>query len=111
MVSSSALTIIVDDERLMCGGFSFGETVRLGSFEFIVDYFSGLSFPTWRSNSGAALWAQPTMGHHPRAPAMIEDSIEEFHMASRGEADVVQGLYLLQSQPHHGWRMLQPPTP
>jgi hypothetical protein len=38
----------------MCGGFSLGETVRLGSFEFIADYFGGLSLSPRRSNSSVA---------------------------------------------------------
>jgi hypothetical protein len=37
MVPSSAITVAADSEHLMCGGFSLGETVCLGSFEFIVD--------------------------------------------------------------------------
>jgi hypothetical protein len=36
------IAITADDERLMCGGSSLGKTVRLGNFEFIADYFSGV---------------------------------------------------------------------
>jgi hypothetical protein len=42
MVPSSALAISSDDEHLMCSGFSLGEIIQLGSFEFIVDYFGDL---------------------------------------------------------------------
>jgi hypothetical protein len=55
MVLSSALTVATDSERLTCGGFSLSETIRLGSFEFIIDYFSSLSLsPRWNT-SGAAI--------------------------------------------------------
>jgi hypothetical protein len=43
MVPSSAITVAADGKHLTCGGFSLGETVRLGKFEFITDYFSSLS--------------------------------------------------------------------
>jgi hypothetical protein len=43
MVSSSAIIVAANSERLMCSGFSLGETVCLGNFEFIADYFSSLS--------------------------------------------------------------------
>jgi hypothetical protein len=37
MVSSSVLTAVADGDCLTCGGFSLGETVHLGNFEFIAD--------------------------------------------------------------------------
>jgi hypothetical protein len=37
MVPSSALTVTVDGERLMCDGFSLDEIVHLVSFEFITN--------------------------------------------------------------------------
>jgi hypothetical protein len=37
MVPSSMITITTDGERLMCGGFTLGKTVYLGSIEFIAD--------------------------------------------------------------------------
>jgi hypothetical protein len=43
MVPSSTITVAADGERLTCGGFSLGVTVHLGNFEFIANYFSGLS--------------------------------------------------------------------
>jgi hypothetical protein len=39
MVPSSVLIITANGECLTCGGFSLGETIRHGSFEFITDYF------------------------------------------------------------------------
>jgi hypothetical protein len=42
MVLLSALAITIDSEHWMCGGFSLGETIRLGSFEFIVDNMAPL---------------------------------------------------------------------
>jgi hypothetical protein len=51
MVPSSAITIIADGERLMCGGFFLGEAVRLGSFEFIAHYFGSRSLSPSRGNS------------------------------------------------------------
>jgi hypothetical protein len=54
MVPSSALTISADGDHLMCDGFSLGETVHLGSFKFIIDYFNGLSLSPRRGDSGSA---------------------------------------------------------
>jgi hypothetical protein len=42
MVASSTIIVAVDGEHLIRGGFSLGETVHLGNFEFISDYFGGL---------------------------------------------------------------------
>jgi hypothetical protein len=85
MVPSSALTISTNSEHLMCGGYSLGEIVRLGSFEFVEDYFGGLSLSPRRSDLCIAFMGST----HSRTPsmrwAMIEDSAEEFHMASSGE--------------------------
>jgi hypothetical protein len=50
MASSSVITLFADGERLTCGGFSLGETVQLGNFEFIVDYFGGLSLSPRRGD-------------------------------------------------------------
>jgi hypothetical protein len=54
MVPSFALAISTVGECLTCGGFSLGETICLGSFKFIADYFGGLSLSPRRSNSGVA---------------------------------------------------------
>jgi hypothetical protein len=54
MVPSSMITNAADGEHLMCGGFSLYETIRLGHFEFIADYFTGLSLSPERGDSGAS---------------------------------------------------------
>jgi hypothetical protein len=63
---------------LMCDGFSLDKTIRLGNFEFIVDYFSSLSLSPRRGNVGSTFMGST----HSRMPtprrAMIEDSVEEF---------------------------------
>jgi hypothetical protein len=50
MVPSSALVVATDGECLTCGGFFLSETVHLRSFEFIADYFGGLSLSPKRNN-------------------------------------------------------------
>jgi hypothetical protein len=52
MVPSFAITITVDGERLTCDDFSLSETVCLGSYEFIADYFDDLSLSPRRGDSG-----------------------------------------------------------
>jgi hypothetical protein len=82
MVPSSVLTFSTDGEHLMCGGFSHGETIYLGSIEFIVDYFGSLSLSPKRSDSDSTFMGST----HSRPPspwrATTEDSTKEFHMAS-----------------------------
>jgi hypothetical protein len=110
MVPSSAVTVTTDGERLTCGGFSLGETVRLWSIEFVVGYFGGLSLSPRRGDSSTAFMGST----HSRTPspwrAMIEDSIDEFLMTSSREGafaspligGATRGLCILPSQPHHG---------
>jgi hypothetical protein len=82
MVPSSALAFSADGERLTYGGFSLGETIRLGRFEFIAIYFDGLSLSPRMSDSGTTFMGSThSVPPSPRW-AMIEDSTEEFHMAS-----------------------------
>jgi hypothetical protein len=76
MVPSSSIAIAADDERLACGGFSLGETVSLGNFEFIADYFGRLS------EEGATFMGSTCSGASTPWRAMIEDSTEEFLTAS-----------------------------
>jgi hypothetical protein len=85
MVPSFAITVTADGERLTCGGFSLGESVRLGSFEFITDYFGGLSRSPRRGDSGAAFMGSTHNGTPSPQRTMIEDSIEEFLTTSSGE--------------------------
>jgi hypothetical protein len=77
MVPSFALAFSTSSECLTCGDFSLGETVHLGSFEFISDYIGGLILFPRRSDSGTAFMGST----HSRPPsprwAMTEDSTEE----------------------------------
>jgi hypothetical protein len=54
MVPSSAITVATDGKHLTCGGFSLGETACIGKFEFIVDYFGGLSLSPRRGDKDTA---------------------------------------------------------
>jgi hypothetical protein len=47
MVPSSSIAVTAD------GGFSLGEPVHLGNFEFIADYFGSLSLSPRRGNESA----------------------------------------------------------
>jgi hypothetical protein len=85
MVSSSAITIASDGERLTCGGFSLSEAVRLGNFEFITDYFGALSLSPRRGDVRAAFIGPTRSGAPIPRRAMMEDSAEEFLMTSSGE--------------------------
>jgi hypothetical protein len=74
MVPSSVLTVATHSDRLTCGG-TLSETIRLGSFKFIADYFSGFSLsPIGGVTQNPTSWR-----------AMIEDSAEEFLIESSGE--------------------------
>jgi hypothetical protein len=66
----------------MCIGFSLGEHVHLGNIEFIADYFGGLSLSPRRGNEGTAFLGSTHSGASTSQRAMIEDSLEEFLMAS-----------------------------
>jgi hypothetical protein len=68
-----------------CGGFSLGETIHHGSFEFIINYFDGLSLTPRRGDSGAAFMGSTHSGRRSLQWVMIEDSAEEFLTASSGE--------------------------
>jgi hypothetical protein len=52
MVASSSVAMTPDGEHLACIGLSLDEPVHLGNFEFIADYFSGLSLSPRRGNEG-----------------------------------------------------------
>jgi hypothetical protein len=98
----------------MCDGFSLGETIHLGSFGFITDYFGDLSLSPRRNNSSATFMGSTRNGSPSLRWHMIEDTTEEFHIASSGEGapasplpkGMIWGLCLLLSQLHHGRRML-----
>jgi hypothetical protein len=89
MVPLSVITVVANDERLTCDGFSLGETVRLGNFEFIVNYFSGLSLSPRRGDAGAAFMGSTHSGASNPWRPMIEDSAEEFLTTSSREGSFV----------------------
>jgi hypothetical protein len=61
MIPSAMITVAADGERLMCGGFFIGETVRFGNFELIAEYFGDLSLSPRRGDSQ---WDTiPVVGH------------------------------------------------
>jgi hypothetical protein len=96
MVPSFVLVVVADGEHLTCGGFSLGKTVHLGSFEFITDYFDGLSLSPRRGDSGATFMGSTRNGTSSPWLAMTENSAEEFLTTSSGEG----GLQPLLSMRH-----------
>jgi hypothetical protein len=70
------ITVVANGERL---------TVHLGNFEFITDYFGGLSLSSRRGDLGTTFMGSTRSGASSSRQAMIEDSAEEFLMASRGD--------------------------
>jgi hypothetical protein len=62
MVPSSAILVVADSEHLTCSGFSLGETVFLRNFEFIADYFGGLSLSLRRGDEGTAFMGSTRSG-------------------------------------------------
>jgi hypothetical protein len=77
MVPSFAITVATDGERLTCGRFSLGEPVHLGNFEFVTDYFGGLSLSPRRDDSGTAFIGSTRCGASTLRWAMIEDSTKD----------------------------------
>jgi hypothetical protein len=72
MVHSFTFTIATDGERLTCGGFYLGETIRFGRLEFITDCFGGLSLSPRGGDSGA-IFVGTTRSGLLSLWAMIED--------------------------------------
>jgi hypothetical protein len=64
MVASSALTIATDSERLSCGSFCLSKSICFGSFKFIADYFSGLTFSPSGDVSDPNVMGPSVVGHH-----------------------------------------------
>jgi hypothetical protein len=114
MVPSSMITVTADGERLTCGGFSLGVTIHLGSIEFIVDYFGGLSHSPRRGDSDVAFMGPTHSGTPSLLRAMIRTpprgssqcQVGKGALASTLRGGTTQGLHPLLSQPHHGWRTL-----
>jgi hypothetical protein len=67
MVPSTALAVSPDDERLTCGGFSLGKTIRFWSLQFIADCFGGLSLSPRRNDSDADFMGSTRNGSVPAA--------------------------------------------
>jgi hypothetical protein len=88
MVPSSSIAIAADGERLTCGGFSLGEPIRLGNFEFIIDYFSSLSLSPRRGNGGCAFVGSTRSGACTPQWATMEDSTKEFLIVSSGKGSI-----------------------
>jgi hypothetical protein len=66
-------------------GFSLGKPDHLGNFEFIADYFNGLSLSPRRGDEGVAFMGSTRSRASTPRWAMIEDYTEEFLMASSRE--------------------------
>jgi hypothetical protein len=84
MVPSSPIAITTDGKRLVCGGFSLSEPICLGNFEFIANYFNGLSLSSRRDTEGTVIMGSTHSGGSTPQWATIEDSAEEFLIASSG---------------------------
>jgi hypothetical protein len=90
------ITITADGECLMWDGFSLGETVH-------ANYFSGMSLSPRTGDAGAAFMGSTQSGPSTPWRAMIDESTEEFLMASSVEGSfspplpegTARGLYLL----------------
>jgi hypothetical protein len=82
MVPSSAFAVAADGERLSCGGFSLGETIRFESLEFITDRFDGGGWLRRHRQGLNPRWATIL------AAGPNRDSTEEFHMALDGEGRI-----------------------
>jgi hypothetical protein len=84
MVHSSTLAITTDGKHLACGSFPLGETVRFRSLEINIDCFGGLSLSPKGSDSGDVFMGM-TRSWLPSLWTILEDSTNEFYMASSGE--------------------------
>jgi hypothetical protein len=69
----------------MCDGFSLSETIRLGNFVFIADFFGSLSLSPRIGHTGSTFMGSTRNEASTLQLAMIEDSTEEFLMASSRE--------------------------
>jgi hypothetical protein len=78
MLPSSVIIVTSDGEYLMCSGFSLDETVHLGNFKFIAEYFGGLNLSTRRSDVGAAFMGSTHSGASTPWWALTGDSADEF---------------------------------
>jgi hypothetical protein len=84
IVPSSSIAITADGECLAYGGFSLSEPVGLGNFEFIANYFGGLSLSPRRGNKGVVFKGSTHSGASTPQWATIKDSTMELLTASSG---------------------------
>jgi hypothetical protein len=88
MVPLSAIAVTTDGERLTCSVLSPSETVCLGNFKFITNYFSSLSLSPKRGDEGAPFTGSTCGGASTLWWAMIEVSTKDFLIASCGEGTI-----------------------
>jgi hypothetical protein len=81
MVPSSTIAFTTIDKHLTCGRFSLGKTVHLGNFEFIADYFGGMSLSPRRGDEGAAFMGST----HDGVSTPLRTMTEDFLMVSSRE--------------------------
>jgi hypothetical protein len=92
MVPSSALAVVVCDERLSSDGFSLDETIRFGSLEFITDRFVGLGLSPMGSSSDNIVMGVPRGGPPTPHRTLIKDFIEGSLTTSDGEGGLTNPL-------------------
>jgi hypothetical protein len=85
MVPSSSISITANVENLECSGFFLGEPVHFGNFEFITDYFGGMSLSPRRGNKGVIFVGSTHIGASTPQRATVKDSTEEFLTVPSGE--------------------------
>jgi hypothetical protein len=83
MVHSLKLTIITDGKRHTGIGFSPGETIYLGSLEFIADRFDSMSLSLDESDSGVVFVGMVPSGSS-SLYTILEESTNEGDTASNG---------------------------
>jgi hypothetical protein len=88
MVSSSALTVAANGERLLCGGFSLGETICFACIKCISDHFGVLSLSPMRDGLDTIIMGSAHDGPLSTLQEMMGDSTKEFHMTSNGEGRI-----------------------
>jgi hypothetical protein len=88
MVPSSALTVTTSGERLLCGGFSIGETIRFRSLEFIADRFDRLSLSHMGNGLDAVVMDSAHGGPPSPQQTMMGDSIKGSPVASDEEGRI-----------------------
>jgi hypothetical protein len=114
MVPSSAFIAIAGSERLLCDGFSLGETVRFGSLELIANHFGGLSLSPLGTGLGTTTMG-PTYGR-PMLPQriMVGNPTEGFPMAPSGEGRTdlpFPGRHDVKASPTSTTMVLRPESP